>query len=246
MKKTVILALLALIGFTSSSTAEVLRFELDIKDFNELKVTEGINVIYKNVPDSVGKAVYYATPEMASVLLLTNKKSKLELQISTDGIAYNNIPTVTVYSRFLKNVENSGDSTVRVLSIAPCPMLKAKVIGNGRLEVNDVNTTDLQASLSTGNGLIEINGKCENAKLHLTGTGYVNAGNLKSRFANCRLMGTGTIDCNVREELVVGGAGTGSINYKGSPKEVKNKLNIGVKIRNLDASAEDPKTEGAE
>ncbi len=48
--------------------AEPTRYELDVKDFTELKVTDGINVDYRCNPDSAGKAVFNTSPELASAI----------------------------------------------------------------------------------------------------------------------------------------------------------------------------------
>lgn len=199
---------------------ELNRYELDVEDFSQLKVIEGLNVDYKCNPDSAGKAVFYTTPDLASVLMFSNKKGRLDMQISTDGIDYTNLPTITVYSAFLTQVENSGDSTVRVLSVAPGPQFKANVIGNGRLVVRDVDATKVEGSLKTGNGQLVIYGKCTNAQFSLVGTGAIQADELKAQEVKCRIVGTGSIGCSAARELIIlgGSMGPGKIYYDGEPK----------------------------
>ncbi len=238
MKQIYLSLLIALAGSGVVSGAEQKRYELDVNDFMELKVVEGLNVDYKCVPDSAGKAVFTTTPDLASVLMLANNKGKLEMQISTDGINYKGLPTITVYSNFLTRVENSGDSTVRVLSVAPGPQFKAKVIGNGRLVVRNISATQVDASLSTGNGQIVLYGKCQSAKYGLTGTGSIQADGLKAVSVKCRSTGTGTIGCNVSETLMVVGMGSGKIYYTGNPEKITSR-SVGLKVIPLDEAAED-------
>lgn len=233
MKQIYLSLLIALIGSGVMSAAGKNRYELDVNDFVELKVIEGLNVDYKCVPDSAGKAVFTTTPDLASVLMLTNNKGKLEMQISTDGINYKDLPTITVYSNFLTRVENSGDSTVRVLSVAPGPQFKAKVIGNGRLVVRNINATQVDASLSTGNGQIVLYGKCQTAKYGLTGTGSIQADDLEAVSVKCRSTGTGTIGCNVSGDLMVVGMGSGKIYYRGNPEKITTR-SVGLKVIPLD------------
>lgn len=195
------------------------RYELDVEDFSRLKVIEGLNVDYKCVPDSAGKAVFTTSSDMASVMMFSNKKGRLDIQISTDGINYCNLPTITVYSNFLTMVENSGDSTVRVLSIAPGPALKANLIGNGRLVIHDVNSTRVDAALKTGNGQLVIDGTCATAQLSVVGTGTIQADRLTAKEVRCRIVGTGSIGCDATSDLVIlgGSMGPGKIYYAGSP-----------------------------
>ncbi len=212
---------IAIIGLSLSGT-EINRYELDVQDFSELKVIEGINVDYKCVPDSAGKAVFSTTPDLASVLMFSNKKGRLDMQISTDGITYQNLPTVTVYSNFLTSVSNSGDSTVRVLSVAPGPSFKANLMGNGRLVIRDINATKVDASLQTGNGQLVVYGKCSTAKLSLVGTGSIQADELQSPEVKARIVGTGNIGCAPSESLIIlgGSTGPGKIYYTGQPEVV--------------------------
>lgn len=207
------------------------RYEINIAEFSELKVTEGLRVDYKCNPDSAGMAVFTTTPDMASLLMFTNTKSCLNMQISTDGIDYTGLPHITVYSRYLTKVENSGDSLVRVLSIAPTPQLKVRLIGNGRLSVRDIETNDLDASLDTGNGVMYLQGKTLKAKYKLVGTGSIQAEELISREAKCSMLGTGYINCDVTESLSVIGASSGTVYYLGEPT-IKNR-SIGVKVKSV-------------
>ncbi len=195
------------------------RYELDVEDFSQLKVIEGLNVDYKCVPDSAGKAVFNTTPDIASVLMFSNKKGRLDLQISTDGIDYHHLPTITVYSNFLTAVENSGDSTVRVLSVAPGPAFKANLIGNGRIVAHDVNSTRIDAAIKTGNGQLVIDGKCVNAQFSVIGTGTIQADGLHAQEVKCRIVGTGSIGCDAANDLIIlgGSVGPGKIYYGGSP-----------------------------
>lgn len=225
----------ATLGIGAMSAADGLRrYELDVKDFNELIVVEGLRVDYRCNPDSAGYVSFVTTPDIASVLMFTNNKSKLEMQISTDGIDYENLPLITVYSRFLSKVENSGDSLVKVLSLNPAPDFKVRLIGNGSLAVYGIDTTSLNASLDTGNGTVALYGRADKAKLSLVGTGSIQADELSAREIKCALLGTGFIGCDPTELLNVVGA-SGKVYHKGNPT-IKNR-SIGVKIIPLDENS---------
>jgi hypothetical protein len=232
-------SLLSIIAATVATAAETSRYELDVKDFTELKVIEGLNVDYKFVPDSAGKAVFTTTPDLASVVMISNNNGKLELQISTDGIDYAGLPTITVYSNFLTRVENSGDSTVRVLSVAATPTFKAKVIGNGKIVVRDITANQLDATLETGNGQLVLYGSCQSAKYSLTGSGSIQADDLKAATVKCRTTGTGTIGCRATEQLTVVGMGSGKVYYAGNPQKITRR-SVGIKLVPLDEECETP------
>lgn len=219
--------------FTISSMAiaandDLRRYELDVQDFSELRVIEGVKVDYKCNADSAGIVTFTTTPDLASVLMFTNNKNRLDIQISTDGIDYENLPQITVYSRFLSMVENSGDSLVRVVSLQPVPAFKARVIGNGSLSVYGIDTNSLDASLDTGNGTITLYGTARKAKYNLVGTGSIQADELVADEIKCSLLGTGSIGCAPVQQLNIVGASSGKVYYKGEPN-IKTR-SLGVKV----------------
>ena len=224
-----ILPIITLFTATSAVSAQELRkYELDVKDFYDLRVIEGVTVDYKCNPDSAGMATFTTTADLASVLMFSNNKNRLDVEISTDGIDYTNLPRITVYSRFLNSVENSGDSLVRVLTLNPTAAFKARLIGNGSLAVYGINSTSVEASLDTGNGTITLYGKAESAKYNLVGTGSIQADELTAGSIKCSLLGTGFVGCDPTTTLTIVGASSGKVYYKGSPS-IKNR-SIGVKI----------------
>ena len=228
-----IIALIALTAATLLMAAEndLKRYEVNVGDFSELKVLEGLNVDYKCSEDSNGFVVFNAAPDIASVIMLNNNKSCLELQISTDGIDYDNLPRITVYSRFLNKVEHDGDSLVRVLSVAPAASFRATLIGNGGLALHGISTNNFVGAIKTGNGVIAVDGKSTKAHLSIVGTGSIQADDLSANEIKCSLSGTGIIECNPASKLTVVatfGVSSGKVYYRGKP-DIKDRA-PGVKI----------------
>ena len=232
MRKKILL-FLPLLFSLSSKAEDTTRYELNVNDFIELKVTDGINVDYYCNPDSAGKVVYETVPDLASQIILVQGADKLEIQLATkENGSYSGLPTVTVYSTFLTKIENAGDSLVRAMSVAPGAKFKARVIGNGRLSVRNIEASQVDASIDTGNGSITIYGKAQSASLKSTGRGNIQADGLIAKNVKCSLWGTGSIGCDAEETLSIMGAGSGTVYYKGSPI-IKNR-SIGVKTSKLE------------
>ena len=122
-----LLATLALHG----ATAIEKKYELKVNDFTHLDVEDGYNVDYRCSEDSAGMAVFVTTQQIADAIIFENRKGKLTIQkpFHGEGELTEGLPTIRVYSRFLKQVENCGDSTVRVLALRPTMEVKAFVIG---------------------------------------------------------------------------------------------------------------------
>lgn len=233
MKKFILTIVTAAMAAASLFAAEpidnsVRKYEIAVSDFTALKVIEGVTVEYRASADSAGFARFTTTPEMASLLMFSNNKQTLEIQLSTDGVNYTGLPVVTVYSRFLTKVENSGDSLVRVATVEPTPAFRARLIGNGQISIRNIDTNYLDASLETGNGVMAISGSAAKAKYSLIGTGSIQADDVTSVDVKCSMLGTGYVQCTATDVLTVSGASSGKVYYKGTPK-IKNR-SIGVKV----------------
>ena len=222
-------SILLLVCCISATAANLVKYELKVNEFHELKVVDGINVVYSCNPDSAGLAVFTCPSDEAAAFIFNNPKGKgvLSMQLSTESIGRKNMPVVYVYSTFLTKVENSGDSLVKVLNVAKGPKFSAQLIGNGRLVVKDVKATEVNAGISTGNGTLVIAGECELAKIKLVGTGVIQADELKADEVSVKASGTGSVGVWPLESLSVSGVGSTKVYYKGEPK-IKNRT-LGIK-----------------
>jgi len=149
-----ILLILAAAFTASAQTAG--HYALQVRDFTELKVTDGINVDYVCSPDSAGYAVFDAASDVASRILFEPKGSKLTIEVSNEEGLPLKLPTVRVYSRYLASIENDGDSLVRAINVAPCPKFKAKLVGNGRLSVRGIGCSEVKGKINNGQGTIKL------------------------------------------------------------------------------------------
>ena len=111
----IISSILLLVCCISATAANLVKYELKVNEFHELKVVDGINVVYSCNPDSAGLAVFTCPSDEAAAFIFNNPKGKgvLSMQLSTESIGRKNMPVVYVYSTFLTKVENSGDSLVK-------------------------------------------------------------------------------------------------------------------------------------
>lgn len=219
---------------TDSTTVK--RYQAKVGDFTRLDVENSFNIDYRCSSDSAGYAVYYTTPALADKIIFeNNNKGKLSIEkpFRPAGELDEGLPVITVYSRFLKEVRNGGDSTVRVLNMRPTTELKAVVIGNGRLVVRNLECEKVDGAIKTGNGILVLSGRCENASLANTGTGTIQADNLEAKKVTAQFFGTGTTGCWPVDLLKVKGMMAGKLFYRGKPGKIKN-YSMGVKIYTLE------------
>lgn len=221
-----------LVLMTAGLRAEERMYRLDVGEFNELKVVDGINVEFFCDSERAGTVEFAAPAEMASSIMFEPKKSKLTIMLASRSEPYTNLPTVRVYSSYLAKVSNEGDSLVRINSVADGAKFSCKVIGNGAVEVVSVKATDVEANLLTGRGTITIAGRANNASLKVTGSGRINALGLEAENINCKMTGTGTVECHPLKSLKMSGLG-GTLKYLGTP-EIETGLINRVKLLRLD------------
>lgn len=232
---TIIAAILIGCGFASAEEA-LDHYEIQVGNFSELSLVDGLNVIYSCSEDSAGVAVFDAAKNVADKLIFdTSKPGRLsiEKQFHEDNELVRNLPTIRVYSKFLSLAKNSGDSTLYVQSATPTQQFKAVVIGNGRIVVHDIKCDKFDGAIKTGNGQLVVSGKCDNATLSNTGVGSIQADALECRQASCRFFGTGSTGVWVTGTLIIKGMFPGNLYYKGNPEKIKN-YSMGVKIHKLD------------
>ncbi|MCM1163426.1 MAG: DUF2807 domain-containing protein [Muribaculaceae bacterium] len=226
--KNLITTFLLILSATALHAAELTKYEVKVGEFSELKVTDGINVDYRCSADSAGMAVFSAPSRLVSALLLNSSGKKLTIQLTPEHVGTPGLPRVTVYSRYLTKVTNTGDSTVRVLDVAGCPDFEATVEGNGSLVIRDIKATNLKGTLKLGHGSLIINGECTKGKLTSIGTGIIEADGLKAEDLSVKVSGTGSVGVWATKKLSVFGMGSTTIYYKGKP-EIKNR-SLGIKV----------------
>ena len=208
---------------------------VEVGDFTQLVVNNGVNVDYCSVADSAGLAVFDAPPSITNYIQFKNNgkgKLEIEIELNEDNQYPRNLPTVKVYSRFLTNIENSADSTVRAMNVNAGPKFKAVLIGNGRLSLKDIYTEELTAKIMTGRGQLAVSGKSQKANLSITGVGAIQADELVAAVVSANVTGPCTIGCNATEGLTVKGTGPGTVYYVGQPKVIKNR-SISGKVKSL-------------
>ncbi len=222
--------LLSLIMVAICATAR--PYVIDVKEFNELRVIDGINVIHKCLPDSAGLVIFDCNNNLASQIIVSNNKNQLKIEIADDGIPDDSLPTIHVYSSFLSLAENSGDSTLTVIAPTPASEFKARIIGNGTLIAKDIHATKVEGKITTGHGHLVLTGKAQNVYFSNTGTGRIEAANLTAEVGKCAILGTGPVDTTITSELTVVGMGSGRVYVKGKPK-IKNRT-LGIKIEHVE------------
>lgn len=203
--------------FFSTVSSRANTYNVNTGQFDKLVVYDNINVIYKCVSDSSGSAHFECDPEFKDMFSFTTRKGTLSIKLNNMLENNQKAPAIYVYSDFIVSAKNSSNGILTIINPASCPEFNVTQIGNGSIIVEDVNATNVSASINTGNGQITISGNCDKANFKMVGTGVISADRLKARDVNCTIAGTGSIGCWPEKNLDVKGIGTTKIYYKGQP-----------------------------
>lgn len=246
---------LAIITFCCAAAVNATPHTINVGEFNELVVNDGINVVYSNNADSVGIVAFDIEKEYTSYIMAERSKGRLKIQLDPAAITVKTLPTVYVYSSYLYKAENTKDSTLTLRKVAPGAKIDIQLQGNGTIIANGLDAININLKLLTGKGKIITSGKCENLSIKNVGIGEIQADEVAAKHVKCTLMGTGAIGCASKETLSVKGVGSGKVYYIGKPVITKSKLS-NVKIVQLEGGVEteatdviednEPETEAAE
>lgn len=233
--KQLLIALTLIAATAATLNAQSRKYDIKVNDFTQLKVNGSINVDYRQSADSAGTAVFTSSSDMVSLFTFEPKKDVLNIIFKPlEGYSTPvGLPTITVYSRFLRSVDYNGDSLMRVLSIAPAPEFKVKSSGSGHITVRNLQTNSVSATVN-GRGSINLRGATTEASFSLLGSGSIQALDLPATTVKCSVISSGYIECAPSQQLIVKGAGNGKVYYTGTPL-INDKWMLGGKIINLDA-----------
>lgn len=119
----------------------------------------------------------------------------------------------------LKAIHVSGTGDVRTMSPFHSPEMELSVSGTGDLEA-DINCEQAQASLS-GTGSMILRGFTDDLEVENSGTGDLQASDLKAKDADVENSGTGQVHIRATGDVEIDASGTGDVLYYGNPDEVR-------------------------
>lgn len=216
-----LLILMAATGMALTAICSGRWHELKVGAFASLEVVNNIRVTCKFLPDSVGYVRFFTDEERADAVILDKSKpTRLKVMASPDFADKTaQIPHIYVYTDMLESVQSDSEKEVRVLGPAKCMKFKAVLIGNGLLEVTDIDAHRVIGVLATGNGKVRLTGRGEDTLLKLTGTGTIEAHDLSADKVTCHVFGGGEIYC-FPKEIVLKGLGSTRVYYRGTPEKI--------------------------
>jgi len=182
------------------------------------------NVVYKNIPDSVGFVRILGEENIVHLLDVSVNKEELSIKKINMANIDNGLLMIYVYSSAIENIDLTGAVIFESYDAMKKDLMKLAISGSGQIKLHKLDCKELKASLLTGSGDLLLKGTAENAHFSVVGGGEIRADNfVVSNTAFCKLVGNGNIGCNVSKLLKATITGVGSIYYKGKP-EIKSTI----------------------
>lgn len=109
--------------------------------------------------------------------------------------------------------------------------LALSVSGSGKIELK-TDSDDLDVSIS-GSGKVDLTGTASILEASISGSGKVRAEDLRTKSCKVKISGSGSCEVYAEESIDARISGSGSVYYKGDPKNVNSSTSGSGKIRKM-------------
>jgi len=187
--------------------------------FSEIHLTGNFELVLKSGPKN---QLIIVTDENLLDYIETEIDNR-ELQVRTDKKLQSDhgIKLFVTYQE-LNKILSAGASIIKSDGPIKSERLELNIPGASLVDLQ-LDVGDLDVMLA-GAGSVKLRGKASNQILSLNGVGHVEASELESRWCEVTVSGMGEAEVNVKENLVARVNGVGSINYRGNPENVDEKV----------------------
>lgn len=222
MKKYLFLFLFlnsATLGFGQKSDRNSLDFP-ELKDFSKVSINIAAEV-YIRQADSF-RCRIEGNEDYLEETKATVKDGTLTIRRVEHPNWLNGIKRLTIYidAPSFEKIDFSGAGSIVSKTKLTGDKLKLEVSGAGSANFQDVDYQHIDVEL-TGVGNIEIGGKAVSSTMEMSGTGNIDAFDLKADSVRCETSGVGNINCFANVDLQANVSGVGGIRYKGMPKNLR-------------------------
>lgn len=139
--------------------------------------------------------------------------------------------TINVKGPDLKRILNSGATDIAVRGEVDEKNLDITLSGSGIVDMQDVLIeNEITIHLSGSGGTYIKNGKADETKLFVSGSGEIDLGKVVTNEAESHISGSGSITVNVKNYLEAFISGSGDVYYFGNP-EVNSKVSGSGRVK---------------
>ena len=124
---------------------------------------------------------------------------------------------VNVRAPALGALSLSGSGNIKVIQPYRPANTRLVVSGSGTISVNQLETTNIDATVSGSGHLIVFDGVAKHIDGDISGSGRIDLIGVPAKTARTRITGSGSVKLNVSDELNSNISGSGTVFYKGNP-----------------------------
>jgi hypothetical protein len=159
-----------------------------------------------------------------------NCQEKQSLTIETDENLLPQIKTAVHNNKLHISTKGMLLPTNGIRIVISIPNI-AEFISNGSTDgdINNINNSALDIGIN-GSGKLHLNGKSGTVKINTSGSSKIDATSLISKDSNIQINGSGNIQVYAENSVDVEINGSGTVKYKGEPKNVNQRINGSGKI----------------
>ena len=250
MKKTGIITLIAItvsLLFTSClntvvngskrGNGELVTKSIDISGFSKIEIETRVKIDYSQEKNR-GNLEFTIDDNLWEYYNIYTKNDVLHIKLK-DQFRNKTHPNptkslITVSSEQLEKIDIAGSADVHFNTAFVSEKLRISIAGNGNIFANEhpVQIEDCKIDIA-GNGNINFAGAIQKARIDIAGNGKVKALDCEIAQLNISIAGNGDAEVSVTDKLDISIAGSGSVKYKGNPKEIESSVSGSGKIVKL-------------
>mgnify|MGYP003451658651 FL=1 len=118
---------------------------------------------------------------------------------------------------FKLSISGSGDIEGKQIY---CANLDLSINSSGDIELDHIVANHVESKI-TGSGDITLEGKAKTANYGISGSGDIEANKLMVNTVHAKISGSGDITCFATQSLSGGVSGSGTVSYRGNPKNIE-------------------------
>ncbi len=225
MKK---ILLVALVSIMASSSYSQNKEERKLENFNEVKVSNAINLYLKQGTET--KAVVEVDGIDLDEVITEVSGGRLRVSIRKNN-NFRRSMHVKVYLTYksLEAISASSASDVYSESVIKADDFEVSASSAASMELS-IDVSHLDMSVSSA-GDIELSGKADKITGSASSAGDIDAFDLVCKTADVRASSAGNIRINVTDEIEARASSGGSVKYKGSPARSNTDSSSGGSVR---------------
>ncbi len=216
--------------------------EIKTEQFEHIKLSGSPDVIYKQISGSPKVQIYAPDNviDLIEIKVINNTLmikfrdnislvncDKLEIRVSSPSLESASIQGSgdIVLANGIKNTNKdfklsiSGSGDIEGKQIY-CANLDLSINGSGDIELDHIVANHVESKI-TGSGDITLEGKAKTANYGISGSGDIEATKLMINTVHAKISGSGDITCFATQSLSGGVSGSGTVSYRGNPKNIE-------------------------